>query len=42
VPGYGKAALDGDLGQSFEAIRSALNQVGAQLTIQARSGTCLR
>ena len=36
VPVYGEAALDGDLGQSFEAIRSALNQVGAQLTIQAR------
>ena len=30
VPGYGEAALDGDLGQSFEAIRSALNQDGAK------------
>jgi len=36
VPGSGEAALDGDLGQSSEAIRSALNQVGTQLTIRAR------
>ena len=28
--------LDDDLRQPFEAIRPALNQVGAQLTIQAR------
>ncbi len=28
--------LNADLSQPFEAIRPALNQVGAQLTIQAR------
>jgi hypothetical protein len=36
VPDYDEAMLDADLMQPFEAIRSALNQVGAQLTIQAR------
>jgi hypothetical protein len=36
VPEYDEAMLEGDLAQSFEPIRSALNQVGAQLTIQAR------
>jgi hypothetical protein len=36
VPAYGDAALTADLMQSFGAIRSALNRVGAQLTIQAR------
>jgi hypothetical protein len=34
--GYDEAMLDDDLAQPFEAIRPALNQVGAQLTIQAR------
>jgi hypothetical protein len=36
LPGYNEAMLEDDLRQSFEAIRPALNQVGAQLTIQAR------
>ena len=36
LPGYSEAMLDDDLRQPFEAIRPALNQVGAQLTIQAR------
>jgi len=36
VPDYGEAMLDADLMRSFEVIRPALNQVGAQLTIQAR------
>ncbi len=36
MPGYDEAMLEGDLTQPFESIRSALNQVGAQLTIQAR------
>jgi hypothetical protein len=36
VPGYDEAMLAADLLQPFEAIRPALNQVGAQLTIQAR------
>ena len=36
VPDYGEAMLDADLMQPFAAIRPALNQVGAQLTIQAR------
>ena len=36
VPDYGEATLTADLMQPFEAIRPALNQVGAQLTIQAR------
>ena len=36
VPNYDEAMLDADLMQPFEAIRPALNQVGAQLTIQAR------
>ena len=36
VPGYDDAALSADLMQPFDAIRPALNQVGAQLTIQAR------
>jgi hypothetical protein len=36
MPGYDDAALDTDLTQPFEAIRPALNQVGAQLTFQAR------
>jgi hypothetical protein len=36
VPNYGEAMLDADLVQPFEAIRPALNQVGAQLTVQAR------
>ena len=31
-----EAMLDDDLMQPFEAIRPALNQVGAQLTVQAR------
>ena len=34
--GYDEAALNADLAQPFEAIRPALNQVGAQLTVQAR------
>jgi len=36
VPGYNETMLNADLMQSFEAIRPALNQVGAQLTSQAR------
>ena len=36
VPDYDEAMLNADLMQPFEAIRPALNQVGAQLTIQAR------
>jgi hypothetical protein len=36
VPDYNEAMLDADLMQPFEAIRPALHQVGAQLTIQAR------
>jgi hypothetical protein len=36
MPGYDEAALNADLTQPFEAIRPALNQVGAQLTFQAR------
>ena len=36
VPNYDEAMLDADLMQPLEAIRPALNQVGAQLTIQAR------
>jgi hypothetical protein len=36
MSGYDDAALDTDLTQPFEAIRPALNQVGAQLTFQAR------
>jgi hypothetical protein len=36
VPGYDEAMLSADLMQPFEAIRPALHQVGAQLTVQAR------
>jgi hypothetical protein len=36
VPGYDEAMLDADLTQPFDVIRPALNQVGVQLTIQAR------
>ena len=36
VRGYDEAMLSADLMQPFEVIRPALNQVGAQLTIQAR------
>ena len=36
VPDYDDAALSADLMQPFDVIRPALNQVGAQLTIQAR------
>jgi len=36
MPGYDDARLDADLARPFEAIRPALNQVGAQLTVQAR------
>ncbi len=36
TPGYDEAMLNADLMQPFESIRPALNQVGAQLTIQAR------
>src|ERR1700742_4167639 len=36
VPDYDEAMLNADLMQPFEAIRPALNQVGTQLTIQAR------
>ena len=36
VPNYDEAMLDADLKQPFETIRPALNQVGGQLTIQAR------
>ena len=36
VPDYDEAMLDADLMQPSEVIRPALNQVGVQLTIQAR------
>ena len=36
TPGYDEAMLNDDLMMPFDSIRSALNQVGAQLTIQAR------
>jgi hypothetical protein len=36
VRDYDEAMLNADLMQPFEVIRPALNQVGAQLTIQAR------
>ena len=36
TPGYNEATLSDDLMQPFESIRPALNQVGGQLTIQAR------
>jgi len=36
TPGYDEAMLDADLMMPFDSIRPALNQVGAQLTIQAR------
>ncbi len=36
TPGYNEAMLSADLMQPFESIRPALNQVGGQLTIQAR------
>ena len=36
VPDYDEAMLDADLMQPLATIRPALNQVGAQLTIQAR------
>jgi hypothetical protein len=36
TPGYDEGMLDTDLTQPFESIRAALNQVGAQLTVQAR------
>jgi hypothetical protein len=36
VPNYDEAMLNADLVQPFEAIRPALNQVGGQLTVQAR------
>jgi hypothetical protein len=36
VPNYDEAMLNADLMQPFETIRPALNQVGGQLTIQAR------
>jgi len=36
MPGYDEAMLNADLTRPFEAIRPALNQVGAQLTIPAR------
>jgi hypothetical protein len=36
TPGYDEATLNADFMQPFESIRSALNQVGAQLTVQAR------
>ena len=36
TPGYDEAMLDADLTMPFDSIRPALNQVGAQLTIQAR------
>jgi hypothetical protein len=36
VPNYGEAMLSADLMQRVDSIRPALNQVGAQLTIQAR------
>jgi hypothetical protein len=34
--GYDEAALNADLMQPFDAIRPALNRVGAQLTLQSR------
>jgi hypothetical protein len=36
MPGYNQIMLNGDLTVPFEAIRPALNEVGAQLTVQAR------
>jgi hypothetical protein len=36
TPGYDEAMLNADLTMPFDSIRPALNQVGAQLTIQAR------
>jgi hypothetical protein len=36
TPGYDEATLNADLMMPFDSIRPALNQVGAQLTIQAR------
>jgi hypothetical protein len=36
TPGYDEAMLNADLMQPFESIRPALNQVGTQLTVQAR------
>ena len=36
TPGYDETMLDADLTMPFDSIRPALNQVGAQLTIQAR------
>jgi len=36
MPGYDEAALNADLTRPFEATRPAVNQVGAQLTVQAR------
>ncbi len=36
MPGYTEAMLEEDLRQPFETIRPALNQVGGQLTLQAR------
>ena len=36
TPGYNEAMLSADLTRPFESIRPALNQVGGQLTIQAR------
>ncbi len=36
TPGYNEAMLSADLMRPFESIRPALNQVGGQLTIQAR------
>jgi zinc-ribbon family len=36
VPNYDETMLNADLARPFEAIRPALNRVGAQLTIQAR------
>jgi len=36
TPGYDEAMLNADLMMPFDSIRPALNQVGAQLTIQAR------
>jgi hypothetical protein len=36
LPDYNEAMLQADLSQPFDAIRPALNQVGGQLTLQAR------
>ena len=36
MPRYNQTMLNGDLTVPFEAIRPALNEVGAQLTVQAR------